>query len=162
MAFAFILATAAGSCAVEVWCCIMLSEKYSATERPSGPRGSQAECVRRVGSGPLAVAAQVSERTRGGVADRLSPVQLVCVSAASKMVASTATYPHEVIRSYMHIQVCPPAPLPSAVSVCSLSLARTCPCNCSVTRILWISLQIRSYCCQPTESALSGSPLWQH
>ena len=63
--------------------------------------------MRQVSSGPSAVAKQVSERTRGGIADRLSPVQLVCVSAASKMVASTATYPHEVIRSYMHIQVCP-------------------------------------------------------
>lgn len=48
---------------------------------------------------------QVAESTEHGQVDKLGPGQLVCVSAISKMVASTATYPHEVMRSYMHIQV---------------------------------------------------------
>jgi hypothetical protein len=47
---------------------------------------------------------QVAEHTEGGHTEQLKPAELICVSAASKMVASTATYPHEVIRSYMHIQ----------------------------------------------------------
>lgn len=47
---------------------------------------------------------QMAERNEGGNPELLKPAELVCVSAASKMVASTATYPHEVIRSYMHIQ----------------------------------------------------------
>mmetsp|Transcript_13256 Transcript_13256/g.41950 ORF Transcript_13256/g.41950 Transcript_13256/m.41950 type:complete len:330 (+) Transcript_13256:234-1223(+) len=34
--------------------------------------------------------------------DDLSAPELICASALSKMVASTATYPHEVIRSRMH------------------------------------------------------------
>jgi hypothetical protein len=46
----------------------------------------------------------MAERTEGGHTEQLKPMELICVSAASKMVASTATYPHEVIRSYMHIQ----------------------------------------------------------
>ncbi len=46
----------------------------------------------------------MAERNEGGDPERLSPAELVTASAASKMVASTATYPHEVIRSYMHIQ----------------------------------------------------------
>ncbi|GAB4818386.1 hypothetical protein N2152v2_005432 [Parachlorella kessleri] len=39
----------------------------------------------------------------GGEKERLTMFELVLASAASKMVASTATYPHEVIRSRMHI-----------------------------------------------------------
>ncbi|GAX83249.1 hypothetical protein CEUSTIGMA_g10675.t1 [Chlamydomonas eustigma] len=35
--------------------------------------------------------------------DELSASELVMSSAASKMVASTVTYPHEVVRSYMHV-----------------------------------------------------------
>ncbi|BDA46729.1 mitochondrial nicotinamide adenine dinucleotide transporter [Coccomyxa sp. Obi] len=35
--------------------------------------------------------------------DRLDPLSLVGISAFSKMVASTATYPHEVVRSHMHV-----------------------------------------------------------
>eukprot|EP01025_Chloroclados_australasicus_P027861 TRINITY_DN2756_c1_g1_i3.p2 TRINITY_DN2756_c1_g1~~TRINITY_DN2756_c1_g1_i3.p2 ORF type:complete len:375 (-),score=28.36 TRINITY_DN2756_c1_g1_i3:575-1699(-) len=35
--------------------------------------------------------------------DSLGPVELVVSSAASKMVASTITYPHEVVRSHMHV-----------------------------------------------------------
>ena len=35
--------------------------------------------------------------------DELPASQLVVTSAFSKMVASTSTYPHEVIRSYMHV-----------------------------------------------------------
>jgi hypothetical protein len=34
---------------------------------------------------------------------QLSAMELVLASAFSKMVASTATYPHEVIRSHMHV-----------------------------------------------------------
>ncbi|KAK9804375.1 hypothetical protein WJX72_009817 [[Myrmecia] bisecta] len=40
----------------------------------------------------------------GRKSDNLSATQLVCASAFSKMVASTATYPHEVVRSHMHVQ----------------------------------------------------------
>lgn len=47
---------------------------------------------------------KVADRNEGGDPEKLRPGELICVSAASKMVASTATYPHEVIRSYMHIQ----------------------------------------------------------
>lgn len=47
---------------------------------------------------------KLAERRHGGTPDDLNPGELICASAASKMVASTATYPHEVIRSYMHIQ----------------------------------------------------------
>lgn len=36
--------------------------------------------------------------------ENLSAVELVCASAAAKMVASSVTYPHEVIRSHMHVQ----------------------------------------------------------
>lgn len=35
--------------------------------------------------------------------DELRPMELVMTSAISKMVASSATYPHEVIRAYMHL-----------------------------------------------------------
>lgn len=35
--------------------------------------------------------------------DELSASELVVTSAFSKMVASTITYPHEVVRSYMHV-----------------------------------------------------------
>ena len=34
----------------------------------------------------------------------LTPVELACASAVAKMVASSVTYPHEVIRSHMHVQ----------------------------------------------------------
>ena len=42
---------------------------------------------------------------RGGkaVAD-IGPAELVAASAVSKMVASTITYPHEVVRARMHLQ----------------------------------------------------------
>ena len=51
---------------------------------------------------------ELAER-RGGAAagvspEDLSPVELVCASAVAKMVASSVTYPHEVIRSHMHVQ----------------------------------------------------------
>lgn len=55
---------------------------------------------------PLYEAAkQYAAKRRGGGcdADSLDAVDLVVASAVSKMVASTATYPHEVIRSYMHV-----------------------------------------------------------
>lgn len=47
---------------------------------------------------------KATQRSEGCTADALGPGWLICVSALSKMVASTATYPHEVIRSYMHIE----------------------------------------------------------
>ena len=34
----------------------------------------------------------------------LTAVELACASAVAKMVASSVTYPHEVIRSHMHVQ----------------------------------------------------------
>ncbi|EIE19689.1 mitochondrial carrier, partial [Coccomyxa subellipsoidea C-169] len=40
---------------------------------------------------------------KGTSPDRLDPLSLVGISAFSKMVASTATYPHEVVRSHMHV-----------------------------------------------------------
>lgn len=40
---------------------------------------------------------------RGVRTDELTAAELVGTSAISKMVASTITYPHEVIRSYMHV-----------------------------------------------------------
>ncbi|GBF90258.1 hypothetical protein Rsub_03391 [Raphidocelis subcapitata] len=53
---------------------------------------------------PLYEAAKVRAAARRGVRpDELDAAELVATSAASKMVASTVTYPHEVIRSYMHV-----------------------------------------------------------
>ena len=46
---------------------------------------------------------QQAGRIRGRDADNLTAADLVVLSSAAKMVASTATYPHEVIRSQMHI-----------------------------------------------------------
>jgi len=46
---------------------------------------------------------KLAERS-GCSPDELPPGQLVVASAASKMVASTLTYPHEVVRSHMHVQ----------------------------------------------------------
>ena len=34
---------------------------------------------------------------------QLNTLELVTASAVSKMIASTATYPHEVLRSHMHV-----------------------------------------------------------
>lgn len=53
---------------------------------------------------PLYEAAkQYAADRRGTDPDRLDAAELVVASAVSKMIASTATYPHEVIRSYMHV-----------------------------------------------------------
>jgi len=47
---------------------------------------------------------QLSAASRRDVRpDELSASELVVTSAFSKMVASTITYPHEVVRSYMHV-----------------------------------------------------------
>ena len=43
-------------------------------------------------------------RRRSVAPEALSPAELVCASALAKMVASSVTYPHEVIRSHMHVQ----------------------------------------------------------
>lgn len=42
-------------------------------------------------------------KVRGCKPERLAPSDLIVLSSAAKMVASTATYPHEVIRSQMHV-----------------------------------------------------------
>ena len=53
---------------------------------------------------PLYEAAKARAAARRGVRpDELTAAELVATSAASKMVASTVTYPHEVVRSYMHV-----------------------------------------------------------
>ncbi|KAI8470209.1 MAG: mitochondrial carrier domain-containing protein [Monoraphidium minutum] len=53
---------------------------------------------------PLYEAAKAHAAARRGVRpDELDAHELVVTSAFSKMVASTVTYPHEVIRSYMHV-----------------------------------------------------------
>eukprot|EP00798_Chlamydomonas_sp_ICE-L_P031428 gene31428-6604_t len=44
----------------------------------------------------------VAERTQRKSED-LTALELIGTSAFAKMVASTATYPHEVVRSYMHV-----------------------------------------------------------
>uniref|UniRef100_A0A7S0UNE0 Mitochondrial carrier protein n=1 Tax=Polytomella parva TaxID=51329 RepID=A0A7S0UNE0_9CHLO len=44
-----------------------------------------------------------AERNHNGNEDELNAIELVAASAAAKMVASFATYPHEVVRSYMHV-----------------------------------------------------------
>ena len=41
---------------------------------------------------------------RGKATGDLTPTELVVASAVAKMVASSVTYPHEVIRSHMHVQ----------------------------------------------------------
>jgi len=41
---------------------------------------------------------------RGKDTTDLTPTELVVASAVAKMVASSVTYPHEVIRSHMHVQ----------------------------------------------------------
>ncbi|KAF5840764.1 mitochondrial carrier domain-containing protein, partial [Dunaliella salina] len=46
--------------------------------------------------------AHIAEHKKSN-SDTLSASELVFASAVSKMVASTATYPHEVVRSYMHV-----------------------------------------------------------
>lgn len=52
----------------------------------------------------LAASPQVQAASRRGCrTDELSASELIMTSAFSKMVASTITYPHEVIRSYMHV-----------------------------------------------------------
>uniref|UniRef100_A0A7S0WN96 Mitochondrial carrier protein n=1 Tax=Pyramimonas obovata TaxID=1411642 RepID=A0A7S0WN96_9CHLO len=58
----------------------------------------------------VAIQFPVYERVKGELAQRggkavaeLGPVELVAASALSKMVASTITYPHEVVRARMHI-----------------------------------------------------------
>ncbi|WIA09470.1 hypothetical protein OEZ85_008871 [Tetradesmus obliquus] len=53
---------------------------------------------------PLYEASKLNAATRRGCrTDELSASELVVTSAFSKMVASTITYPHEVVRSYMHV-----------------------------------------------------------
>ncbi|KFM25648.1 Mitochondrial nicotinamide adenine dinucleotide transporter 1 [Auxenochlorella protothecoides] len=52
---------------------------------------------------PLYEALKQHFAERRGEDGRISTVELVISSAASKMVAATVTYPHEVVRSRMHV-----------------------------------------------------------
>jgi len=42
-------------------------------------------------------------REREVAVDKIEPIDLMIASAIAKMIASTLTYPHEVIRSHMHV-----------------------------------------------------------
>jgi solute carrier family 25 folate transporter 32 len=53
---------------------------------------------------PLYESIKVSlARERGVLLDEIAPMDLMLASAFAKMIASTLTYPHEVIRSHMHV-----------------------------------------------------------
>lgn len=53
---------------------------------------------------PLYESIKVSlARERGVLLDEIAPMDLMLASAFAKMIASTMTYPHEVIRSHMHV-----------------------------------------------------------
>lgn len=53
---------------------------------------------------PLYESIKVSlARERGVLLDEIAPIDLMLASAFAKMIASTMTYPHEVIRSHMHV-----------------------------------------------------------
>ncbi|CAD7700365.1 unnamed protein product [Ostreobium quekettii] len=49
------------------------------------------------------IKATLARRDGGGVGN-LHPLQLLAAASLSKMIASTATYPHEVIRTQMHVK----------------------------------------------------------
>lgn len=46
---------------------------------------------------------QAGAKWRSRSVDTLAPSDLMLLSSAAKAVASTATYPHEVVRSHMHV-----------------------------------------------------------
>jgi hypothetical protein len=67
------------------------------------PQGSCHVCsLIEVESVPCVLQVYAASR-RNVRTDELHASELVATSAFSKMVASTITYPHEVIRSYMHV-----------------------------------------------------------
>lgn len=115
---------------------------------------------------------KAAQRSEGCRADALGPGALICVSAVSKMVASTATYPHEVIRSYMHIEgsgafsalgsVCRKIYRQDGISGfyrgCSANLLRTTPAAAlTFTSFELIARQMKAAAEADRRSALHGS-----